>query len=90
MVRTWVKFGKKMVPRNQGVRKGHFWPFFWSYQQVSRGVSGLRLFFGTFFDRGGRTDKMSAADGGCQADKKTTKGRQKDNKKTTKRQLKDD
>jgi hypothetical protein len=48
-----------MVPRNQGVKKGHFWPDFWSYQQVLGPVFGKWRIFGTFFDSGWRTDKMS-------------------------------
>ena len=28
LVRTWVEFGKKMVPGKQAVAKGRFWPFF--------------------------------------------------------------
>lgn len=39
-----------MVRRNQGVKKGHFWPIFGGYQQVLGGDSGLGPFFGTIFD----------------------------------------
>ena len=48
-----------MVPRNQGIKKGHFWPDFWSYQQVLGAVSEERRIFGTVFDGGRRSDKMS-------------------------------
>jgi hypothetical protein len=50
LVRIWVEFGKKMVPRNQGVKKGHFWPVFWSYQQVLAPISHRPRNFGTVFD----------------------------------------
>ena len=39
-----------MVPRNQGVKKGHFWPDFWSYQQVLEPIFHQPRNFGTVFD----------------------------------------
>ena len=50
LIRTWVEFGKKMVPRNQGVKKAHFGPVFWSYQQVLEPISHRHRNFGTVFD----------------------------------------
>ena len=46
LVRTWVEFGKKMVPGKQGVTKGHFSPFLGLSESVFWG-----LFWGVFRGR---------------------------------------
>ena len=36
LIKLWVKFGKNLVPGNQGVEKGRFWPVFGPFSKCPK------------------------------------------------------